>query len=79
MHSHHPYDENNLISSGLGPVGVRNVMIAEGDKIKSFLPYYPSRAVARSDEACRERGAGAAFSGRPAPSLPMAREHTRPT
>jgi hypothetical protein len=50
---------------GLGPVEVGNVIIVEGDKIRSFLPYYPLRAVARIDEACRERGANVPFFGRP--------------
>jgi len=50
---------------GLGPVEVGNVIIVEGDKIKSFLPYYPLRVVARIDQACRERGAGVLFFGRP--------------
>ena len=50
---------------GLGSVEVGNVIIVEGDKITSFLPYYPLRAVARIDAACRERGANVPFFGRP--------------
>lgn len=62
---------------GLGPVEVGNVFIVEGDKIKSFLPYYPLRAVARIDEACRERGAGVPFFGRPCSEfVDGARAHT---
>jgi len=62
---------------GLGPVEVGNVFIVEGDKIKSFLPYYPLRAVTRIDEACRERGADVPFFGRPcAEFVEGARAHT---
>jgi hypothetical protein len=62
---------------GLGPVEVGNVIIVEGDKIKSFLPFYPLRAVARIDEACRERGTGVPFFGRPcAEFVDGARAHT---
>jgi hypothetical protein len=50
---------------GLGPVEIGNVIIVEGNKIKSFLPYYPLIAVARIDQACRERGAGVPFFGHP--------------
>jgi hypothetical protein len=50
---------------GLGPVEVGNVIIIDGDKIKSFLPYYPLSAVASIDMACREHGAGVPFFGRP--------------
>jgi hypothetical protein len=62
---------------GLGPVEVGNVIIVEGDTIKSFLPDYPSRAVARIDEPCREQGAGAPFFGRTcADFVGGARAHT---
>jgi hypothetical protein len=50
---------------GVGSVEIGNVIIVEGDKITSFLPYYPLRAVARIDAACRERGANVPFFGRP--------------
>lgn len=50
---------------GPGPVEIGNVIIVEGDKIRSFLPCYPLRAVARIEEACRERGADVPFFGRP--------------
>lgn len=50
---------------GLGPVEVGNVIIVDTNRISSFLPYYPLRAVARIDRACRERGGGVAFFGRP--------------
>ena len=50
---------------GLGPTEIGNVIIVEGDKIKSFLPFYPLKAVARIDEACREHGANVPFFGRP--------------
>jgi hypothetical protein len=50
---------------GLGPVEIRNVIVVEGDRIRSFLPYYPLRAVARIDEACRDHGANIPFFGRP--------------
>jgi len=62
---------------GLGPVEVGNVIIVNGDKIRSFLPYYPLRAVARIDEACREHGAGVPFFGRPCSEfVDGARAHT---
>jgi hypothetical protein len=62
---------------GLGPVEVGNVIVVEGDRIKSFLPFYPLRAVARIDEACRERGANVPFFGRPcAEFVDGARAHT---
>ena len=62
---------------GLGPVEVGNVIVVEGDKIKSFLPYYPLRAVARIDDACREHGAGVPFFGRPCSEfVEGARAHT---
>jgi hypothetical protein len=62
---------------GLGPVEVGNVIIVEGDKIKSFLPYYPLRAVARIDQACREHGASVPFFGRPCSEfVDGARAHT---
>ena len=62
---------------GLGPVEVGNVIIVEGDKIKSFLPFYPPRAVARIDEACREHGANVPFFGRPcAEFVAGAKAHT---
>lgn len=50
---------------GLGPVELGNVIIVEGDRVRSFLPYYPLRSVARIDEACRERGTNVPFFGRP--------------
>jgi hypothetical protein len=50
---------------GLSSVEIGVVIIVDGDRIKSFLPYYPLRAVARIDEACRERGANVPFFGRP--------------
>jgi hypothetical protein len=62
---------------GLGPVEVGNVIIVEGDKIRSFLPYYPLRAVARIDQACQEQGAGVPFFGRPCSEfVDGARAHT---
>jgi hypothetical protein len=62
---------------GLSSVEVGNVIIVEGNKIKSFLPYYPLRAVARIDEACRERGANIPFFGRPcAEFVDGAKAHT---
>jgi hypothetical protein len=62
---------------GLGPVEVGNVIIVEGDKIRSFLPYYPLRAVARIDQACREHGPGVPFFGRPCSEfVDGARAHT---
>jgi hypothetical protein len=62
---------------GLGPVEVGNAIIVEGDKIKSFLPFYPLRAVARIDDACREHGAGVPFFGRPCSEfIEGARAHT---
>jgi hypothetical protein len=62
---------------GLGPVEVGNVITVEGDKIKSFLPFYPLKAVARIDEACRERGANVPFFGRPCAEFVVgAKAHT---
>jgi hypothetical protein len=62
---------------GLGPVEVGNVIIVEGDKIKSFLPYYPLQAVDRIDVACREHGADVPFFGRPCSEfVDGARAHT---
>jgi hypothetical protein len=62
---------------GLGPVEVGNLLVVDGDRIRSFLPYYPLRAVARIDEACRERGADVPFFGRPcAEFVAGARTHT---
>ena len=62
---------------GLGPVEVENIVIVDGNKIKSFLPYFPLRAVARIDLACRERGADVPFFGRPCSEfVDGARAHT---
>jgi hypothetical protein len=62
---------------GLGPVEVENVITVDGNKIKSFLPYYPLRAVERIDGACREHGADVPFFGRPCSEfVDGARAHT---
>lgn len=62
---------------GLGPVEVGSVITVDGDKIKSFLPFYPLRAVAKIDAACREHGAGVLFFGRPCSEfVDGARAHT---
>ncbi len=62
---------------GLGPVEVGNVIIVEGNRIKSFLPYYPLQAVMRIDGACREHGADVPFFGRPCSEfVDGARAHT---
>jgi len=62
---------------GLGPVEIGNVIIVDGDKIKSFVPFYPLRTVARIDVACREHGAGILFFGRPCSEfVDGARAHT---
>ena len=50
---------------GLGPVEVGTMVIVEGNRIKALRPFYPLRAVARIDAACRERGADVPFFGRP--------------
>jgi hypothetical protein len=63
-------------SVGLGPVEVGNVIIVEGNRIKSFQPYYPLRAVARIDQACREHP-DVPFFGRPCTEfVEGARAHT---
>lgn len=62
---------------GLGPVEVGNVITVEGDRIKSFVPYYPMRAVEQIDQACREHGANVLFFGRPCSEfVDGARAHT---
>jgi hypothetical protein len=62
---------------GLGPMEVDNVIIVDGNRIKSFQPFYPLRAVARIDQACRERGADVPFFGRPCTEfVDGARTHT---
>jgi hypothetical protein len=63
---------------GLGPEEVSNVIIVEGDKIKSFLPYYPMTAVDQIDRACREHGANVPFFGWPCSEFVTggARAHT---
>jgi hypothetical protein len=62
---------------GLSSVEVANVIIVEGDKIGSFLPFYPLSAVARIDAAYRDRGADVRFFGRPcAEFVDGARTHT---
>ena len=62
---------------GLGTVEVGNVIIVEGNRIKSFLPYYPLRSVVRIDAACREHGADVPFFGRPCSEfVDGARAHT---
>ena len=50
---------------GLGAVEVGTVVIVEGNRIKALRPFYPLRAVARMDAACRERGADVPIFGRP--------------
>jgi hypothetical protein len=63
--------------AGLGSVEVGNVIVVEGDKIRSFLPYYPMRAVARIDQACRGHEASVSFFGRPCSEfVDGARAHT---
>src|SRR4051794_32123751 len=60
----------------LGPREVANVITVEGNRIKSFLPYYPIRAVARIEQGCREHPEVTAF-GRPCPEFASgARAHT---
>lgn len=50
---------------GLDLVEVGTMVIVEGNRIKALRPFYPLRAVARIDAACRERGADVPFFGRP--------------
>jgi len=61
---------------GLGPVEVGNVVIVDGNRIKSLTNYYPLRAVDRIDQACRAHPE-VPFFGRPCSEfVDGARTHT---